>query len=47
MPRGCFPFFVKLIQHFLSKAKKRRINFTKRGEDPLTIYTKSAYNEPI
>jgi hypothetical protein len=27
-----FPFFVKLILHFLAKLKKRRINFTKRED---------------
>jgi hypothetical protein len=28
------PFFVKLIRRFSSKAQKRRINLTKKGEGP-------------
>ncbi len=32
-----FPFFIKLIRHFLSFcSKKRWINLTKRGKDPST-----------
>jgi hypothetical protein len=32
LKRGPFTLFVKLIQRFLSKAQKRRINLTKRGD---------------